>query len=236
MKRPVIAFTCSQFQSIFVKLALKLSIYLAGGKPLYISSDYTQANTVTWPDFDGLLLGGGVDIHPKHYHGKIKPHYRYDEVRDAIELRLLEHVFASDKPVLGICRGCQMLNIFQHGTLYKDVKKLDSAAHYPSHLLGYIFYRKRIKIVRDSLLYQCVGHQQTKVNSIHKQCIHLVGDGFNVTASEESTMIQCIEHTELTFAMGVQFHPEFLIMKKPFLNIFKLFVRKSGSDLSTSQS
>ncbi|MDF1827656.1 MAG: gamma-glutamyl-gamma-aminobutyrate hydrolase family protein [Legionellaceae bacterium] len=227
MKKPVIAFTCSQFQSIFVKLALRLAIYLAGGKPLYISSDATQDDTQILPDFDGLLLGGGADIHPKLYDGKIKPNYRYDEARDALELRLLEHVFASDKPVLGICRGCQMLNIFQQGTLYEDLKKLDSAAQYPNHLLGYIFFRKRIKIVQDSRLYQCIGHQQTKVNSIHKQCINLVGDGFNVTASEENKIIQCIEHTQLTFAMGVQFHPEFLIMKKPFFNIFKLFVRKS---------
>ena len=225
--RPVIAFTSSQFQSVFVKLAIKLAILLAGGKPLcIIPRDIEQL-----PDFDGLLLGGGVDIHPQHYHGTIKPNYRYDVERDTIELQLLEHAFKLDKPILGICRGCQMLNIFQDGTLYADIKKMDHVTQYPSHLFGYIFFRKSINIVQDSQLYQCIGSQQIKVNSIHQQCINLIGNGFKVTALEDNKIIQCIEYPKLSFVMGVQFHPEFLIFKKPFLNIFKQLIKKARSQL-----
>ena len=225
MIKPVIAFTYSPFQSRLVRFAIKLAIVIAGGKPLGIATRKFEK----LPDFNGLILGGGVDIHPTRYHGKPKKNYKYDFERDNMEYQLLEKALSQNKPVLGICRGCQLLNVYRNGTLYDDIRKIDDVTNYPSHLLGYMFYRKTINISPDSTLFKCIRRKRATVNSIHKQCINQLGNDFVVSAAEENKIIQGIEDPNYQFVIGVQFHPEFLIYKKSFSNIFRQLVDKSSS-------
>lgn len=224
MIKPVIAFTYSSFQSIFVRFAIKLAILISGGKPLGV----VKQNVEDLPDFNGLILGGGVDIHPNRYHGEPKVNYRYDLDRDNMEYQLLEKALAQNKPVLGICRGCQLINVYRNGTLYDDIRKIDDITHYPSHLLGYMFYRKTIDIYPESILFKCIGSNSAKVNSIHKQCINKLGKDFIVTAAEKNNIIQCIEDPNHSFVIGVQFHPEFLIYNKSFRNIFQQLIKEAS--------
>lgn len=223
MTRPIIAFTYSSFQSILVRLAMQLAIVLSGGKALAIHAKKFEQ----LPDFDGLILGGGVDIHPGQYHAAAKVNYRYDPARDRMELQLLENALAKNKPVLGVCRGCQLINIYRQGSLHEDIRKIDEVTEYPGTLSGYIFFRKTITIDPESLLYECIGNKTAQVNSIHKQCINHLGHDLKVTAAEKNKIIQCIEDPNEAFVMGVQFHPEFLIYKRAFLNIFRRFVKEA---------
>ncbi|KTD08279.1 gamma-glutamyl-gamma-aminobutyrate hydrolase family protein [Legionella jamestowniensis] len=221
---PVIAITYSNHQSKIVIGAVKLAIWLAGGKSLCINTMQNQDNY----NYDGLLLCGGVDITPELYGGNKKGNYTYDFERDKLELKHLSYAERHNLPVLGICRGCQLINVYRRGTLYTDIEKVFEKTRYPSNLLGYIFFRKRVQINPRSLLFKITQKTLLKVNSIHKQSIFNLGHELKVVAIEKNNIVQSIEDPTKKFFLGVQFHPEFLIYKKPFLRLFKEFVNSAG--------
>lgn len=222
-RKPVIAITHSKHQTRTSILAIKIAVFLAGGKPLMINE---YANTDNF-DYDGLVLYGGIDIDPEIYGEIKKEKYLYNTQRDALEIKHFNFAHKNDLPVLGICRGAQMINVVLGGNLHLDILKLNETAKYPSHLLGYIFFRKTICIKENSNLYKIIGSQTTRVNSLHRQSINMVAERFNVTAEDEHGIIQAIESTENKFILGVQFHPEFLIHRRKFLRIFKFLVNKA---------
>ena len=218
--RPKIAISHAVSQSRIQIFFVKLSVWLAGGKPVSM----TPQNQTIIGSFDGLLLYGGADICPNRYGLERKLNYAYDLERDALEFDILKNANENNKPVLGICRGAQLINVFHQGSLHIDVAKAYEKASYPSNLIGYIFFRKKIKIKQDSLLFSLIKKTNTKVNSLHKQCVDQVGNGLVPTAHENNGVIQAIEDQHKKFYLGVQFHPEFLIYKKSIRNIFKAFI------------
>ncbi|ASQ45925.1 gamma-glutamyl-gamma-aminobutyrate hydrolase family protein [Legionella clemsonensis] len=221
--RPVIAITYSNNQSKIVIGAIKLAIWLSGGTCLCVNTRQNQDNF----NYDGLLLCGGVDITPDLYGSSKKANYLYDFERDKLELKHLFYAERHNLPVLGICRGCQLMNVYRKGTLYTDIEKVFEEAQYPSHLLGYLFFRKQIQINPRSLLFKITRKISLKVNSIHKQSIFNLGHNLKIGAIEKNNIIQSIEDPSKKFFLGVQFHPEFLIYKISFLNLFKEFVNST---------
>ena len=219
-KRPIIAITHSIYQAKSVIFATHFAVWLAGGKPFSINPANQHKNKI----YDGLILGGGADINPELYGQIKKTDYDYDHNRDVLELFHLSQAEKQNIPVLGICRGCQLINAYRSGTLHIDITKVYEKAKYPSNLLGYIFFRKRINIKPNSHLFHIVKRRSCKVNSLHKQSIAKLGNELVVTAMEENQIVQCIEDPSRPFYMGVQFHPEFLIYKHYFLNLFKTLV------------
>ncbi|KTD18522.1 gamma-glutamyl-gamma-aminobutyrate hydrolase family protein [Legionella israelensis] len=221
--RPVIAITHSVKQSRTVIFFVKFAIWLAGGKPKCI----TAKKNSNFFDYDGLVLCGGVDINPELYEETKKTGYPYEPERDELELAHLTFAEKKNIPVFGLCRGCQLMNIFRSGKLHLDITKAYEKAQYPSNLIGYIFFRKKIYIKQGSKLFLLIQKPEIKVNSLHKQSISQLGRDLVITASEKNKIVQCIEDPRKQFFLGVQFHPEFLIYKKCFRNLFKALVRST---------
>jgi putative glutamine amidotransferase len=163
-------------------------------------------------ELDGLLLQGGSDIAPESYgETPLREEWRGDRVRDQYEVALITEFLKQRKPVLGICRGLQILNVALGGTLYQDIGT--QLQHAIAHRDWAIYDRNfhSIKFEPDSrlnLLYP--EHKRAQVNSIHHQAIARVGSGLRVEArSELDSIIEAVRLDSETYAFGVQWHPEF---------------------------
>ncbi len=153
-------------------------------------------------EYDGLILCGGNDIEPRHYGEESNGAINIDETRDAAEIELARAYIAAGKPILGICRGCQLLNILFGGSLYQDLensddhKPLDDRGNYRVH---------DITAKAGSTLYNIYG-ESFSVNSAHHQAVKRLGEGLIATAYADG-VTEGFEHENLP-VIGVQFHPE----------------------------
>jgi putative glutamine amidotransferase len=171
--------------------------------------------------FDGLIIGGGDHIGTEHYNGKPMPGVRIDRDRDRLELKLLRDAIPSGMPVLGVCRGAQMLNIAQGGALHQNVR-----AHFPKMPRMWTpLPRKRVRLSKGSRLISILGPEELRVNSLHRQAVSRLGENLVVGARDEFGVIQAIEDPAGSFRIGVQWHPEFLVYKRRHRNLFRVFVR-----------
>jgi putative glutamine amidotransferase len=179
---------------------------------------------------DGLVLQGGADVSPKSYgETPLNPMWAGDEVRDQYEIELFHEFVTQGKPVFGICRGHQLINVALGGSLYQDIATQcpDKGSHrdetrYDSH-----FHEMRIQpntwLAR---VYPNLG--VARVNTIHHQAIKHLGEGLVVEAtSEPDGIVEAIRWEGHSFVVGVQWHPEFLdpgdptlIDSKPLLRAF----------------
>ncbi|MGC9368189.1 MAG: gamma-glutamyl-gamma-aminobutyrate hydrolase family protein [Paracoccaceae bacterium] len=174
---------------------------------------------------DGVIVGGGDDISPGLYGGDLKVAARLDPDRDALERGLIEEAIKAGKPVLGICRGAQMLNIALGGNLHQDAY----AQYVESDFVRTILPRKEVHIERDSLLAKIAGAAPMRVNALHTQAIDRLGDGLRVGARDLGGMIQAIERVKEPFAVGVQWHPEHLIYARRQRAIFRALVAAAAA-------
>lgn len=177
--------------------------------------------------FDGLIISGGTDVYPGLYGHKNKEHYSYDPSRDEMETYLFKKADKQKIPVLGICRGAQLMNVTRGGTLHADVSKAYAEANYPSHLLARIFYRKRMYIHSGTLLAKLLNRESVRVNSMHKQAVDEVGKGLVASAAENNGVVQCIEDPNHVFMLGVQFHPEYMFLNATFRQLFVALVERA---------
>lgn len=225
MSAPQIGITQPLSKSLNIPYwAIKLAIRVSGGQPIVIK----HIDDLTQKKIDGLLLGGGTDVFPGLYNLNPKENYRYDHARDSLELACLKHTENNPIPVLAICRGAQLMNIFRGGDLHMDIREVFKEANYPGNFWGYAFFRKQITVEKESLLFKVFSSTEVMVNSIHKQAIKRLGDRLNITATETSNgIIQTIEDPNRLFYMGVQFHPELLLYRKPVRRLFKVFIQSA---------
>lgn len=225
-KKPLIIITGSDHRDRVAHWALNWAVRLAGGKPKKVTPQQRYEGP-----FEGLILSGGVDVHPARYHSSSKHAYDYELDRDELEYACLEQARASNKPVLGICRGAQLMNVFAQGTLHPDVSKAYKKAQYPSSLLANIFFRKRMVVKQNSLLFKILGERVLKVNSMHTQAVDCLGKDLVMAAAEKNGVIQAIEDPSRGFYLGVQYHPEFLIYSNFHRRLFKALVKQAKSQL-----
>lgn len=157
---------------------------------------------------DGLLIIGGCDIAPELYGQKNRSCIEPDPVRDRAECFLARAFVGTDKPVLGICRGAQLLNCAFGGTMIQDIGEEipGSLQHARNDRPGEAVHR--VRIVKDSLLYQILGKEEIGVNSRHHQAADRIGEGFLVCAEAEDGVTESIWMPEKGFVLGVQWHPE----------------------------
>jgi putative glutamine amidotransferase len=205
-----------------------LAISRAGGMPLLIPIDFPLDDLPHLLNkLQGVLLSGGGDIYPELY-GHENDGYSKNKSRsrDTLEKKLAELAIARDLPLLGICRGHQMLNVTSGGTLYTDIGN-----QYPTEIKhqrpeqperGRVVHE--VDIVKGSRLASIIGKQSLGVNSRHHQAIHQVAPEFIVTACSIDGLIEGIEHPGQRFCMGVQWHPESLPEMDDHRAIFKAFV------------
>lgn len=129
-----------------------------------------------------------------------------DRSRDELELSLLSDALQHGKPVLGICRGEQLMNVFFGGTLRQNLTGL----YVEDPEVRTFLPRKRIQIAPDSNLARVMGKEVERVNALHRQGVERLGHQLRVVARDRNGIVQGIEHPDLPFVIGVQWHPEYL--------------------------
>jgi gamma-glutamyl-gamma-aminobutyrate hydrolase PuuD len=160
---------------------------------------------------DGLLLQGGADVSPQTYaEVSPRPEWPGDRVRDMYELELLHEFVESGKPVLGVCRGCQLINVAFGGSLYQDIATdvPTAGVHVSEH---YDQHRHAIHFPDGSTLASMFpGRREAIVNSIHHQAVKTLGRDLNIEAvSASDGLIEAVRYRRAPFVVGVQWHPEF---------------------------
>ena len=193
------------------------AIERAGGKVVMLPPDREEEIE----EIVGLLLAGGGDVAPRFYNEKNQGSHSIDVKRDEWEIKLVKRFREEGKPILGICRGIQVLNVAFCGSLCQDIE-----GHRNYHL---------IEIEEGSLLYDILGgRKQIEVNSSHHQAIKRLAPTLRATAWSKDNIIEAVEGKGEEFLLGVQFHPERLIVEKEiFLNIFKSFINACGKKIFT---
>lgn len=161
---------------------------------------------------DGLVLQGGADVSPTSYGQEpIDPRWQGDIVRDRCELALLLEFLRQRKPVIGICRGCQLLNVALGGTLYQDIATQlpEARAHVDNDLYDDLYHD--VTLVPGSALDRLYPAERTlRVTSIHHQAIHRLGEGLVVEARcSEDGVVEAVAWNGPGYARGLQWHPEF---------------------------
>ncbi|WP_026075600.1 gamma-glutamyl-gamma-aminobutyrate hydrolase family protein [Noviherbaspirillum massiliense] len=160
---------------------------------------------------DGLVLQGGADVSPQTYSQvATRPEWSGDRARDVYELELLHEFIEADKPVLGICRGCQLINVALGGTLYQDIASdVPAAIEHVSDLYDSHFHEIHFP-ERSSLRSLFPDHSTALVNSIHHQAVKDLGRDLVVEAySGSDNIVEAIRYRKARFVMGLQWHPEF---------------------------
>ena len=182
-----------------------LAVQRAGGVALILPADDVIAEN---PDelldlIDGLILAGGSDIDPGSYGAVPDPETRgtWPE-RDRFEIALGTRALERDMPLLGICRGMEMINVIQGGTLNQHLG-LELHRHTPG-----VFTDHRVKLAAGSLAERVVGGDYTEVKSAHHQGVDVIGEGVVVSGHADDGVVEAIELPEKSFAVGVLWHPE----------------------------
>jgi gamma-glutamyl-gamma-aminobutyrate hydrolase PuuD len=187
-------------------------------------------------DMKGLLLVEGEDIEPKRYKA-LPENFEYLEkthaLKDKIEIKLIRHALRKKLPILGICRGSQLLNIACGGTLYGDVQKEKKSSLQHINHEHYDAYRHPISIVESSPLENWYQRKSVQVNSYHHQGIRDLARRFKPIAYAEDGLVEGFYDPKSKFVVGLQFHPERMLEEAAGnLRIWKAFgdaVRSVGN-------
>lgn len=255
-KRPVIGVTGPDEGGTGAWLFTALSIRLAGGKPRRITvknpAEITEIDGLIiggGADVEPLRYGQeriekaklakdgrtifewvlSILFFPIYWLARYFQHTKsapIDTDRDKLELTLLHDALAENKPVLGICRGMQLMNVHFQGNLHQDI----SGYYEETPQVSSIFPKKRIQIEKGSKLHEVLNTTVCNVNALHNQAIDTPGEGVKLVARELHTEInQALEHPGYNYVIGVQWHPEYLIQVKRQRRLFKELV-KCASD------
>lgn len=175
----------------------------------------------------GLLLMGGSDVNPELYGERPRPETDApDDDRDRIELQLIEQAMQRDVPILAICRGLQILNVYHGGTL---IQHLGSKRH-DSELENKAQPAHEVRFEHGSLLADIAGAERWQVNSRHHQAVRRIGAGLQVSALDpEDQTIEGLERHDRKFVVAVQWHPEDQIIEnEQQVKLFRRFAEACG--------
>ena len=218
MTRPVIGIIPSIESGegkIYTPTSYPKAIIEAGGNPVFFNFTRDEGIIEAYADMvDGVLFSGGDDVDPASYGeeqtwgcGDVVP------LRDAFEIKLLKVLLKKhpEKPILGICRGCQILNVGMGGTLYQDLKtqapgcirhQQQQSSHYASH---------KAFVTEGSRLHAIYGSTDVKVNSFHHQAVKDLGQELVITARSSDGIVEGFEKPDHPYFVAVQWHPERLV-------------------------
>lgn len=213
-------------------------VLAAGGLPLVLPITDNPAMLEKFiKACDGFIVPGGSDIDPEFYGQKrnLRLH-RVIRRRDEMEIALIPEILKAEKPLLGICRGMQALNVARGGTLYQDIHSLQPGAHI-AHVQGRPFEAPAhdVDIDPDSKLAQVMGTTHCRVNTLHHQSVNRVGQGLQVAAVAPDGVVEAVEMPDADFVVGVQWHPEYLWPNHPeekslFENLVQAAARRMRRD------
>jgi putative glutamine amidotransferase len=195
-RRPLIGVTTSLRGGWRGYLFNRMTLRLAGAEATRLHTRHRGGLR----KLDGLIIGGGDDIGSELYGGQPVPDIRIDPDRDALELDLLGAAETRNLPVLGICRGAQMLNVHRGGALHTDVHEIYETAPRGRTILPL----RQIKIDPDSRLSTLMGRKRCRANVLHHQSISRLGRGLHAVAHDSFGIVQGVEGHGRRFLIGVQ--------------------------------
>jgi putative glutamine amidotransferase len=190
------------------------ALRLAGARARRITPPCADAGV--FAALDGLVIGGGADVDAALYGGEARAGAAPDPARDALELAALAAFWDGPRPVLGICRGAQLMNVFRGGGLHRDVRAAFGLRRHPRTALPL----KPVRVAPDSRLRAALGAGELRVNAMHAQAVDRLGQGLRVAARDGHGMVQAIEAEGPALRLGVQWHPELMPYHRPQRRLF----------------
>ena len=230
MKKPVILIFASRNEdTTFCGIRYSDAIMASGGIPLIVpmktgEDELEQLCEVA----DGFLFAGGVDIDPKYFgEEKLNDTVVIDEIRDTLEIAAMKYVERSGKPVIGICRGIQSVNVGLGGSLWQDI---------PAQIEGALCHMQKVPgsetthevtVKPGTRLYGITGAEKIMTNSFHHQSVKTPGRNLTVSAVTSDGIIEALESSDDRFIMLFQWHPEFTATTDRIsAGIFDAFVKE----------
>jgi putative glutamine amidotransferase len=234
--KPLIGITTNQSKNangqptIMLMQSYVNAVRQAGGVPVLIPSLIAEDGwEVLYSRLDGVLFSGGGDIGLEFSPGE--PHPRIDDVdlqRDSIEFKMVQAAASEGKPFLGICRGCQVVNVALGGTLYTHIpdqlpNALDHA--YPGNMRTVLVHEVRIDEGTSSA--EIFGEPIIRVNSLHHQGLRDIAPSLRVAGYAPDGLVEAVELPDHPFGLAVQWHPEWLLDQVGTRNLFRRFVEQA---------
>lgn len=227
--KPLILITPSVSDDGTIQLYSEYSnaVAKAGGIPVcmpYIS-DYSQLNDYI-NLFDGFFFTGGKDVMPHRYNeSAINDTLVFQKLRDEFEFKFLDAVYKTNKPIIGVCRGMQVINVYLGGSLYQDIPtQIENCIRHRQVEPRYSFSHS-VNVLLDTPLYNMAKSSNANVNSFHHQCIKTLGKDLSVMATANDGVIEALYSKTHKYLRLYQWHPERLYESDELnLNIFKEFV------------
>lgn len=206
------------------------SVIVNGGTPVILPLTTNETIIESYLEsIDGLILSGGHDVYPMNYNEE--PLQKLGQVypdRDYFDFKLLELAIKKEIPILGICRGFQLMNVYHGGSLYQDLsyRENETIKHdqkYTSHITTH-----SLIVEKDTKLFNIFENENLMVNSFHHQILNRIGEDLIVSARAKDGVAEAIEHKTYDFMLGVQWHPEMLHKSEMIMNnIFKELINKA---------
>lgn len=239
-KRPIIGISASiiidsggifpGYHRSYVNEDYVLSVVKNGGIPLILPvTDNKEVINGYFDTIDGLILSGGHDVNPLEYNEE--PRGKLGDIfplRDQFDFELIKKAKSKNIPILGICRGFQIMNVFHKGSLWQDLSYAGdnllkhSQGHTPSLVTHTVSIKANTKL---SQIFKC---DSMLVNSFHHQVVKDVAPHFVVSAQASDGVVEAIEHENYRFVVGVQWHPEMLHKSVAKMNLlFKALIEES---------
>lgn len=235
--KPLIGITTNQSINAYGQPTIMLmqsyinAVMQAGGVPVLIPSLIAEdGSDVIYSHLDGILFSGGGDISLDFFSGD--PHPRIDDVdlaRDSVELKFIQAAATDGKPFLGICRGCQVVNVALGGTLYTHIPdQLPNALDhdYPGNKRTVLVHE--VKIEEGTRVAEIYGEPIIQVNSLHHQGLKDIAPSLQVAGHSPDGLVEAVELPDHPFGLAVQWHPEWLTDQESTRNLFRKFVEVAG--------
>lgn len=212
--RPLVGVSVSARTGWRVFPFFRWALWRAGARAVRLQSNRAPDRVEA---LDALIIGGGDDIGVELYGGRLLPHSTQDPARDRLELALIEAAERRRLPILGVCRGAQLINVARGGSLHQDIYHAYPGAR-PLHTP---LPRKTVRVEPESRLAGILGPDPTRVNALHRQSVDRLGESLRAVAWDESDIVQAVELTGDRFVIGVQWHPEYLLLSARDWRLFK---------------
>ena len=243
MKKPVIGISGSLiiddagsfagYKRSYVNNDYILSVIRNGGIPFIIPfNENEEVIKAQMEMIDGLLLSGGQDVAPGNYGEEPAP--KLGDIfpeRDDFEYGLLKSALEAKKPVLGICRGSQIINTYFNGSLYQDLSYIGKDVLKHKQVNSPSMVTHSVTIDKSSQLFDIFGEEKIRVNSFHHQAVKKVGEGLVMAAKAPDGIVEAIEKTDYPFLVAVQWHPEMLQNSVDMMNkLFLRFIKEASNE------
>ena len=235
-KKPIIGITGAYvnhneyMEGVYVHQDYHKTVAANGGIPIILPFINPEIALEMLPLCNGIILSGGEDVDPQVFHQD--PHRDLGPTifeRDLVEIAIVKYAIENNIPLLAICRGVQILNVALGGTLIQDIPSQVKEPIQHSQKVDRSKDTHWVNISKDSNLFQVIGSERVRVNSLHHQAIDTVADDLRVVAQSADGIIEAVEYIHpTTFTVGVQWHPESMASNNQEMNnLFLEFISSS---------